>query len=306
MSAAVVVDAPAKVNLVLRVGGPPRRRLPRTWRRSSRRSGLRDRLRVERAAVGHHGGGCTGADLGDPRDNLVYRAARAYLDCARASGAGWPSGWRNGFRLAAGWGAAPRTRRRRCAAWTSCSRPPAGVAALTADGARPRCADVPFFLSPSPLALGSGRGDHLTPLPPLPSRPVLLVGSPNGVGTAWAYDLLARGRRRGGGEAVRPAVGSSSPRPAAGIGRPWPGLAHNDFEAPIFGVRPDLRETMLSLRDTSPMLALMSGSGSTVFAVYRDDESAAASPPPRSGRCTEEGHVHLTTTLSRFPAIRPA
>ncbi len=300
MKRAVVVEAPAKVNLVLRVGA----------RRADgyhdvdtlfAAVGLCDRLQVERAAAGITVE-VAGADLGDPRDNLVYRAARAYLDaCGERGGVAIRLEKRIPVGGGLGGGSSDAAATLRCL--VELFEPRAEVAALTGI-ARGLGADVPFFLSPSPLALGGGRGDHLTRLPPLPPRPVLLVGSPEGVGTAWAYSLLARGRGRGMEE---PSARQPIPLTSARC-RDWgtvAGLAHNDFEAPIFAVRPDLRETLLSLRDTSPLLALMSGSGSTIFAVYRDEESAVRAHR-RIQPMHRDGHVHLTTTLSRFPALQPA
>ena len=300
VSRAVVVEAPAKVNLVLRVGA---RRADGYHNVDTLFAavGLCDRLRVERVAAGITVE-VVGADLGDPRDNLVYRAARAYLD-ARAGRGGVAIRLVKRIPVGGGLGGGSSDAAATLRCLDELFEPPAGAAALTGV-ARGLGADVPFFLSPSALALGGGRGDHLTPLPPLPPRPVLLVGSPEGVGTAWAYDLLARGR---GGGAEGPSAGEPDPPPAARC-RDWTtvaGMAHNDFEAPVFGVRPDLRATVVSLRGTSPLLALMSGSGSTVFAVYRDEESAARAHrriQPAHG----DAHLHLTRTLSRFPVVRPA
>lgn len=299
MRRAVVVEAPAKVNLVLRVGA----------RRADgyhgvdtlfAAVGLCDRLRVERAPAGI-AVEVAGADLGDPRDNLVYRAARAYLD-ARGERAGVAIRLRKRIPVGGGLGGGSSDAAATLRCLDELFEPPAGVAALTGM-ARGLGADVPFFLSRSPLALGGGRGDHLTPLPPLPPRPVLLVESPKGVGSAWAYSLLARGRLGGG--VAEPSAGPPVPLTPARC-RDWATvarIARNDFETPIFAVRPDLRETELSLRDTSPLLALMSGSGSAIFAVYRDEESAVRARgriQPLHGR----GHIHLTTTLASFPGIR--
>lgn len=300
MTDAVLAEAPAKVNLVLRVGA---RRADGYHNVDTLLAavGLCDRVRVERAADGITVE-VTGADLGDPRDNLVYRAARAYLD-ARGEPGGVAIRLEKRIPVGGGLGGGSSDAAATLRCLDELFEPAAGVAALTGM-ARGLGADVPFFLSPSPLTLGGGRGDRLTPLPPLPPRPVLLVGSPEGVGTAWAYDLLARGRGGGVGE---PSAGQPVPLVPARC-RDWAnvaGMAHNDFEAPIFAVRPDLRETMLSLRDTSPLLALMSGSGSTIFAVYRDGESAMRAHrriQPMHG----DGHVHLTSTLSGFPGIRSA
>ena len=300
MKSTVVLEAPAKVNLVLRVGA---RRADGYHNVDTLFAavGLCDHLRVERAAAGITVE-VAGADLGDPRDNLVYRAARAYLD-ARGERGGVAIRLVKRIPVGGGLGGGSSDAAATLRCLDQLFEPAAGVAALTGV-ARGLGADVPFFLSPSPLALGGGRGDHLTPLPPLPPRPVLLVGSPEGVGTAWAYNLLARGRGGGmEGPSARPSVPLTPARC-----RDWAtvaGLAHNDFEAPIFAVRPDLRETLLSLRDTSPMLALMSGSGSAIFAVYRDEESAVRAHR-RIQPMHRDGHVHLTTTLSRFPALQPA
>lgn len=298
MKRAVVVEAPAKVNLVLRVGA----------RRADgyhgvdtlfAAVGLCDRLRVERALAGI-AVEVAGADLGDPRDNLVYRAARAYLD-ARGERGGVAIRLKKRIPVGGGLGGGSSDAAATLRCLEELFEPPVGVAALTGM-ARGLGADVPFFLSPSPLALGGGRGDHLTPLPPLPPRPVLLVGSPEGVGTAWAYNLLARAR---GGGVEEPSAGPPAPVTPARC-RDWAtvaGMAHNDFEAPIFAVRPDLRATVTSLQETSPLLALMSGSGSTIFAVYRDEDSAARAHrqiQPIHGR----GHIHLTSTLANFPGIR--
>lgn len=297
MKRAVAVEAPAKVNLVLRVGA----------RRADgyhdvdtlfAAVGLCDRLRVERAAAGITVE-VAGADLGDPRDNLVHRAARAYLD-ARGARGGVAIRLVKRIPVGGGLGGGSSDAAATLRCLDELFQPPMGGDALT-EVARGLGADVAFFLSPSPLALGGGRGDQLTPLPPLPPRPVLLLGSRQGVGTAWAYSLLARGRAEG--------AGAGRPVPLAPDSCPdWAAvaaMAQNDFEEVIFTARPDLRESVISLRRTSPVLALMSGSGSTVFAVYRDEESATRARG-RIERIRGDGRVHLTSTLSAFPAIRPA
>ncbi|NIR58749.1 MAG: hypothetical protein GWO02_04115, partial [Gammaproteobacteria bacterium] len=47
--------------------------------------------------------------------------------------------------------------------------------------------------------------------------------------------------------------------------------AVNDFEPVIFGLRPDLRILSDRLSETEPTLALLSGSGSALFAVYESE-----------------------------------
>jgi 4-diphosphocytidyl-2-C-methyl-D-erythritol kinase len=58
--------------------------------------------------------------------------------------------------------------------------------------------DVPFFLSPSPLALAWGRGERLLPLSPLPERPVLVAVPQLAVSTPEAFQALAGERDRNG------------------------------------------------------------------------------------------------------------
>ena len=64
-------------------------------------------------------------------------------------------------------------------------------------------------------------------------------------------------------------------------------LAGNDFEFALFGKHPALRQGFEALAGTHPVLCRMSGSGSTLFAVYRsarDRDDAQLQLPPRLGR----------------------
>ncbi|NIN70955.1 MAG: hypothetical protein GTO46_03250 [Gemmatimonadetes bacterium] len=65
--------------------------------------------------------------------------------------------------------------------------------------------------------------------------------------------------------------------------------AVNDFEPVIFGLRPDLRLMREALSETQPLIALLSGSGSALFAVYenerqRDDAVAELTDVMESAR----------------------
>jgi 4-diphosphocytidyl-2C-methyl-D-erythritol kinase len=46
-------------------------------------------------------------------------------------------------------------------------------------------------------------------------------------------------------------------------------MAGNDFESPVFGRYSEVREAFEALVGTRPLLCRMSGSGSTLFAIYR-------------------------------------
>ena len=46
-------------------------------------------------------------------------------------------------------------------------------------------------------------------------------------------------------------------------------MAGNDFESPVFGRYREIRDAFEALVGTRPLLCRMSGSGSTLFAIYR-------------------------------------
>jgi 4-diphosphocytidyl-2C-methyl-D-erythritol kinase len=46
-------------------------------------------------------------------------------------------------------------------------------------------------------------------------------------------------------------------------------MAGNDFESPVFGHHAEVRTAFEALVGTHPLLCRMSGSGSTLFAIYR-------------------------------------
>ena len=126
--------------------------------------------------------------------------------------------------------------------------------------------DVPFFLSGAPLALGWSRGERLLRLPPLPSAPALLLTPVTPVKTVEAYGWLDATRQpehRRGALALDLDVLTRW----GDVGR----MAGNDFESPVFGRIPAIRAAFEALVGTAPLVCRMSGSGSTLFAVYRSE-----------------------------------
>jgi 4-diphosphocytidyl-2-C-methyl-D-erythritol kinase len=125
--------------------------------------------------------------------------------------------------------------------------------------------DVPFFLSGAPLALAWGRGERLLRLPPLPAAPALLLTPPRSVGTQEAYTWIDEGRHsRGSRGSV--ALDLDALSRWGDIGR----MAGNDFESPVFGRYAEVRAAFEALVATRPLVCRMTGSGSTLFAVYRN------------------------------------
>ena len=148
--------------------------------------------------------------------------------------------------------------------------------------------DVPFFVTGAPLALAWGRGERLFRLPPLPAAPALLITPPTGVDTAEAYGWLDQAR----GDARRGAVALDLDALSrwGDIGR----MAGNDFEPVVFERVPGVRAAFEALAGTRPLVCRLSGSGSALFAVYRNarDRDDAQMMLGR-----KHGRVHAVETL---------
>jgi 4-diphosphocytidyl-2-C-methyl-D-erythritol kinase len=141
---------------------------------------------------------------------------------------------------------------------------------------------VPFFVSGTPLALGWGHGERLLQLPPLPAAPALLVTPPVGVGTAEAYSWVDVARQSAGRRGAV-ALDLDALSRWGDIGR----MAGNDFESAVFERAPAVRAAFEALAGTRPLVCRMSGSGSTLFAVYRstrDRDDAGMMLGRRHGR----------------------
>ena len=122
-------------------------------------------------------------------------------------------------------------------------------------------ADVAFFVIARP-ALCTGRGENVTLFPDrLPAREVLLLKPCFSVSTAWAYSQWKGSREL-------PGMNYSSQA------SPWGELC-NDLERPVFAkhlVLGAMKSWLIDQAETE--FALMSGSGSTLFAILKDGRSA--------------------------------
>ena len=128
--------------------------------------------------------------------------------------------------------------------------------------------DCAFFIYNRPMR-GQGRGEILTPY----DLPLLYPGQ----GEKAPYTI----------QVITPAGISVSTKDAYGGIRPhmpelpltevlerpveeWNGLLVNDFEETVFEKYPELAAIKLSLYESGAVYASMSGSGSALFAIYRD------------------------------------
>lgn len=126
--------------------------------------------------------------------------------------------------------------------------------------------DVPFFFTGAPLALAWNRGERMIRLPALPANPALLLTPRVAVATADAFTWLD-GDRGSSFRRAAVALDLDSVSRWGDIGR----MAGNDFESPVFGHHREIREAFEALVGTRPLVCRMTGSGSTLFAIYRSD-----------------------------------
>jgi 4-diphosphocytidyl-2-C-methyl-D-erythritol kinase len=130
--------------------------------------------------------------------------------------------------------------------------------------------DVPFFLTGG-TALGVGRGERIEPLPDYPSLPLVIIFPGIQVSTAEAYRSLNLGlTTKPEDHRIQRLVGQVR----EGV-RSLTGL-FNDFEASILTAYPPIREAKSFLEERGSTATLLSGSGSSIFGFFSDEESAFA------------------------------
>ena len=128
--------------------------------------------------------------------------------------------------------------------------------------------DVPFFLTGGTM-IGVDRGTELYSLPDLAEEPILVVAPGVHAATGPAYAALDRSLTFTGSSS---SINSFQAYVRAiGVARragPASALSGNDFEAVVFRQHPKLRSILKRLSNTSGFGARMSGSGSSLFAIY--------------------------------------
>jgi 4-diphosphocytidyl-2-C-methyl-D-erythritol kinase len=135
-----------------------------------------------------------------------------------------------------------------------------------------------------------GRGEQVHPVRITGSRWVVLVNPGFSVETKWAYQELSASRSQ-----VRPLSGIH-----AALGREpqlsWDQVlrtAENDFESPVFRAHPSLQDIKQALMEQGAEVALLSGSGATVFGIFRDEEQAGQA----------RAHFQAQSQLKVFAAV---
>ena len=287
---AVTVFAPAKVNLILRVLDRRADGFHNLWS-LMQTVGLEDAVTI-RPASGHSEIRlqCDSAALSVDQTNLVYRAAAAVLAQAPHTigldirlakripmGAGLGGGSSDAAATILG------INRLLNLEWP---------AARMAEIGQALGSDVPFFFH-APAAVVAGRGEQVKPIDVAGSRWVVLVNPGFPVETKWAYQQLSTTRQ----SVVPLSERCSQLEFRSRIS--WDdvtGLALNDFEGLVFEAHPVLRQIKTDLLKWGAHLALLSGSGATVFGIFSDEAGARRAGASFQGH--SEFKVFITQTCS--------
>ncbi len=215
--------------------------------------------------------------------NLVVRAARSYM--AR-------SGWAVGLRIqlvkriphGAGLGGGSSDAAATLMALDEMSGCRLGHDVLI-ELAAALGSDIPFFLRGG-AALCTGRGERVEePAQPVPGWPLLLIKPPFGVPTPWAYQAFARGLGRAEEEPIHSMLDGIE--------------LCNHLEPPVFHkflMLADLRQWLAE--QCGVRAAMMSGSGSTIYAVLEEGAGVKAIEESARGRYGQSLWMCATRIMS--------
>ncbi|MEA3468207.1 MAG: 4-(cytidine 5'-diphospho)-2-C-methyl-D-erythritol kinase [Thermodesulfobacteriota bacterium] len=287
----LVVQAPAKVNLNLRILG----------KRSDgyheldtvmQKLDLSDTLTLRRSEMSGIQLSCPASDLPENDSNLVWQAAAAFFkETGLAQECGVSIILEKKIPVAAGLGGGSSDG---AAVLTGLNR-------LFQTGLEEETllrlgkslgADVPFFVVPHPAVHATGIGDRMTPYDTLSNCSLLLVNPGFSVSTAWVYNnfTLTRADKDSNLSGFRENVRLN--------GQVCP--LYNDLESVTVAHYPELRDVKSCMLENGASGALMSGSGPTVFGIFPDQEgNRVSSLHECAKKLTEkyEGGVFVTRPL---------
>jgi 4-diphosphocytidyl-2-C-methyl-D-erythritol kinase len=217
---------------------------------------------------------CSEKNLPTDSKNLVFRAAENFLAAAKISD-GVKIHLEKKIPLAAGLGGGSGNAATTLLALNELFDGPLATEKLF-EIAGTLGSDIPFFLQDKP-ALATGRGEKIQPLenfPALCGKAFLLIHPGFGISTPWSYQNLARfpaalnGKKGRAKKLISLLQTGDLKSAAAGF--------YNSLEAPALEKFPILELFQEFLRANGAQAALMSGSGSTTFAIARNVSAAQA------------------------------
>ncbi len=264
----IIVQAPAKVNLCIRVLGRLTNGYHELW--SLMHSvDLFDQLRIglnpnhDRIQLR-----CDNGGLPVNRENLVYRAAEAVLRRAELA-VGVDIELRKAIPLAAGLGGGSSDAAATIYGLGHLLKLEWGLTEMREVGAE-LGSDIPFFFQ-APCALVGGWGQEVTSCTIDGKRWVVLVNPGFPVQTKWAYEQLSSNR------SGVPPLSPWAETVERQFHVSWDEVIkamENDFESPLFPLYPILGFIKEKLCALGAQAALLSGSGATVFGLFLTCETA--------------------------------
>ena len=235
--------------------------------------------------------------LGPVERNLAWRAATAYIEESRMTG-GFAIELSKQIPIGGGLGGGSADAGAVLRALDAMNPVAIGWHAL-AGLAKRLGADVPFLTSEATYALAWGRGERMLALPPPPARDVVLVVPSFAVHTAQAFGWLAAG--------PVPSRDEEHPTPfTAEALSDWDGVvavARNDFELVVAEQHPVIADHAAALRFAGCRIAMLTGSGSTVFGIA--ESSVGAERVIRALPSAREGarYIHTRTAVRVEPVV---
>ena len=232
---------------------------------------LCDELQFERSSHGVQLS-CNEKTLPVDSKNLVHRAATRFLEAAKISG-GVKIHLEKKIPMAAGLGGGSGNAATTLLALNELFGQPLALSQLD-EIAATLGSDVPFFLYNQP-ALAVGRGEKVTSLekfPALDGKAFFLIHPGFGIATPWAYQTLAKfpealNGQKGRAERLITKLRTADLRAASNE-------FYNSLEAPALDKFPVLELFQEFLLEEGALAALMSGSGSTTFAIIENLHAA--------------------------------
>jgi len=199
----------------------------------------------------------------DIKENLVYRAARIFLD-KYAPDKGVRITLEKNIPLAAGLAGGSTD----CAGvlyglnkFFNLNLPATELESI----ANPLGSDIAYCLHGGTY-LAKGRGELLTKLPELPVLSGLLLKPPFSLSTAAVYQQFAFAGKAG----QKKAGDISTYLKGEIIPANLPQNMHNDLSQPALVLLPELQKYFQLIESTQPLAQQMSGSGPAIFAFYAD------------------------------------
>ncbi len=128
--------------------------------------------------------------------------------------------------------------------------------------------DVPFFIG-NVYAVAEGRGERISPLPEAPELLLLLVNPRISVSSAWAYSACQIGLTKKPVD-IKLFCQTLARKDFITLST----MLANDLESAVVDAYPEINRIKERLCQLGASATAMSGSGSTVFGVFRSDKEA--------------------------------